>query len=399
MYLPGMVIIILSGCRCLKTTRPTARLSSDPNNGRDEPSNSNSKALQASTSIFPSSGLKTQGHSQSIPQKIASDSLKGLKGTHPAGLSHADGSEQTKPTSSRLPLHSDHLKSLSYTPSGFSHSITRPQIDANDRTIVFQNSSKHSGHSNCSFSVEPNLDAYPFSYIIPRTNDQACNIYGPLCQTGYTTVGVSLSGCQSTSETLTCSSYLSSQSTYLARFPKTSVEYMPDDDYADEITHGIAGEIAGYLPFEWIKGFGRSDECFQYINRCEYWDPYWKRRDKLDHVFEDFGCPANGSWRKMANYDQPIGASAMQPLFPPGVFNLNQSVPNGENALVVAACGGRCFFQVREVNLNFWTGPSMISECARRGKSVKTYRLPNSRANTTINGTFESVVTTLGQTL
>ena len=66
--------------------------------------------------------------------------------------------------------------------------------------------------------ANPGETLAPFSYYIPYDAPQACDIYGPTCQTGDITVRVSVSECQSSTTSLPCSSYLAAQAQYLDHF-------------------------------------------------------------------------------------------------------------------------------------------------------------------------------------
>ena len=114
--------------------------------------------------------------------------------------------------------------------------------------------------TNTSFAVNSTIaastntstsEASQFSFIIPYNQTQACDIYGPLCQTGSITVGVNLTSKTSTT-VLPCSSYLTAQSSFLV-----SEGYAGESDLEES---GIAiGD--GDWPTEWWIDFGRSPEC------------------------------------------------------------------------------------------------------------------------------------------
>ena len=106
--------------------------------------------------------------------------------------------------------------------------------------------------TNSTIAVSTNTttsEASQFSFIIPYNKTQACDIYGPLCQTGSITVGVNLTSKTSTT-VLPCSSYLTAQSSFLF----------------SEAGGGSADfdELYNNWPVEWQRDFGRSPECRSY---------------------------------------------------------------------------------------------------------------------------------------
>ena len=91
-----------------------------------------------------------------------------------------------------------------------------------------------------------------FSYIIPYSQSQECNIYGTLCQTGSITVGVNLTT-TTTNTVLPCSSYLTAQSRFLTSLyisHSGEIAEYGDDDYTYYDT-----------PKDWQVNFGQSPEC------------------------------------------------------------------------------------------------------------------------------------------
>lgn len=120
--------------------------------------------------------------------------------------------------------------------------------------------------SNTSFAVNSTIavstntstsEASQFSFIIPYKQTQACNIYGPLCQTGSITVGVNLTS-KTSATVLPCSSYLTAQSSFLVSEGDPQSD---DTEPYDEL--GVAFEDTGW-PVEWWTDFGRSPECRSY---------------------------------------------------------------------------------------------------------------------------------------
>ena len=112
--------------------------------------------------------------------------------------------------------------------------------------------------TNTSFTVNSTVavstntstsEASQFSFIIPYNQTQACDIYGPLCQTGSISVGVNLTSTTSTT-VLPCSSYLTAQSSFLASVGSAQADGIAFDDNP--------------WPDEWWTDFGRSPECRSY---------------------------------------------------------------------------------------------------------------------------------------
>lgn len=97
-----------------------------------------------------------------------------------------------------------------------------------------------------STSPSPTSTGYSFpNWIRPAKNNQECDIYGPLCQTGSITVAVNLTS--TTSPTVVpCSSYLSAQAYSMAgaAFLDHYRIYVGDEDYS--------------------SSFGRSPQCTSY---------------------------------------------------------------------------------------------------------------------------------------
>lgn len=115
--------------------------------------------------------------------------------------------------------------------------------------------------ANVSGQLYPNKSSTSiarFSFIIPYDQTQDCDIYGPICQTGLITVGVDLTTATTTT-VLPCSSYLSTQSTYL--------EY---GDLSEPHAYPEGWTDGFYIDFpdltKWANNFGRSPECRSYAS-------------------------------------------------------------------------------------------------------------------------------------
>ena len=149
-----------------------------------------------------------------------------------------------------------------------------------------------------------------FPFIIPYNQTQECNIYGPICQTGVITVGIDLIS-TTTTTTMPCSSYLTSQSSYISHF-----NFFPD-------------AIKPFWPAEWKVGFGRSPECTSYAD-------VWRNQGK--YTFSS--CGSN---------DAIVTASpgiVLPHQIPPGVL---RQIP-----FLVYECCGNCTLDVSEVRLYYF---------------------------------------------
>ena len=159
--------------------------------------------------------------------------------------------------------------------------------------------------TNASFS------AGPFSYVIPFSESQKCDIFGPICQTGLITVGVSLAS-STTTTTLPCSSYLSAQAAHLLSAKVES-----------------GGQITLEDAREWLTAFGRSPECRSYAKI---------QRDEVNYTFSVCG-----------NRNTIIQASEQFLLpaqIPPGVFDRFRPLDY--------ACCGNCTLMIPEVRLLYF---------------------------------------------
>ena len=112
--------------------------------------------------------------------------------------------------------------------------------------------------ANVSSQLFPNISstsASKFSYIIPFDQTQDCNIYGPICQIDFITVGVNLTTAITTT-VLPCSSYLSATSTHLV------------DESADSDADKFDACEPMYDPdlWNWILNLGQSPECRSYAD-------------------------------------------------------------------------------------------------------------------------------------
>ena len=160
--------------------------------------------------------------------------------------------------------------------------------------------------------------ASQFSFIIPYDQTQACDIYGPLCQTGSITVGVDLTS-KTTSTVLPCSSYLSAQSSFLGPLN------IDDESW----------------PAEWATNFGHSPECHSYARAF----------DKGQYTASNCGSH-NPSVIPVAS--QGLGDSYPVGI-PPGVIRY-------WTAFEFYSCCGNCTLQVPEIRLLYFPD-STTTEC------------------------------------
>ena len=161
--------------------------------------------------------------------------------------------------------------------------------------------------------------ASQFSFIIPYDKTQACDIYGPLCQTGSITVGVDLTS-KTTSTVLPCSSYLSAQSSFLGPL-----------DIDDES-----------WPGEWVTSFGHSPECRSYARAF----------DKGEYTASE--CD-NGNPSIFSVATQMGSPDAYPVEVPPGVIRYL-------TAFEFYSCCGNCTFQAPEIRLLYFPD-STTTEC------------------------------------
>ena len=155
-----------------------------------------------------------------------------------------------------------------------------------------------------------------FPYILPTGTNQACNIYGATCQPGSITVSSVASDCHASMVTVPCSSYLASQSTFLA------TAYWGQTDQV----------VAKPWLTSWRAGFGRSPEC---------------------HSFQDILQKAGngGRWTfSECMGDESVGSATMSGAVPP------QVPPFVENQAYFQEweCCGSCYLDTPDVRLYYF---------------------------------------------
>ena len=171
--------------------------------------------------------------------------------------------------------------------------------------------------TNLSFSAtNASFPAGPFSFIIPYSQTQQCDIYGPICQTGSITVGVDLTSITTTA-TFPCSSYLTAQAAYLSSFQPNP------------------GAIFPFWPGDWDSGFGHSPECKSYAE-------VWQRGGQ----YTISNC---GSSDTVIQAAAPSDGIALPTQVPPGVLRAIPATPHE-----VYECCGNCSLNVPEVRLYYF---------------------------------------------
>ena len=188
--------------------------------------------------------------------------------------------------------------------------------------------------TNASFS------AGPFSYLIPFSQSQKCDIFGPICQTGLITVNVSLAS-STTTTTLPCSSYLTAQAAHLLSAKVESGGHITLEDAR-----------------EWLTAFGRSPECRSYAkiqrNEENYTFSVCGNRNTIIQASEQFSLPAQ---------------------IPPGVFDRFRPLDY--------ACCGNCTLIIPEVRLLYFPDPA-APQCehqASNSSAVVSARAINKRVH------------------
>ena len=181
------------------------------------------------------------------------------------------------------------------------------------------NASVNTLSSETNSSSSANDDSFPtgpFSFIIPYNQTQACDIYGPLCQTGSITVGVDKTSATTTT-TVPCSLYLTAQAAYLS-----AVEPNP-------------GAIFPFWPDDWGNSFGYSPQCTSYAQ-------VWQRGGQ----YTISNC---GSSDTVIQASRPSNGIALPTQIPPGVL---RAVPGAPHE--VYECCGNCSLHVPQVRLYYF---------------------------------------------
>ena len=199
-----------------------------------------------------------------------------------------------------------------------------------------------------------------FSFLIPYNQTQSCDIYGPICQTGFITVAVSLNSTRTTSSTLACSSYLTAQSAYLSAFNDPQ---QPGANFP-------------FWPYDWQSNFGRSPECKSYA----------RAYDNQGQITLS-GCDTPQS---VVSAQQSDGELPSQ--LPPGVLRHQE--------MLRYECCGNCSVDVPQVRLYYFPDPDAAKYCANETQASEgnlTTRAVDRRAITPNAG--EVTATLSGYTL
>lgn len=192
---------------------------------------------------------------------------------------------------------------------------------------------------NCTITQPPASNSFfgqnatksAFSYYIPYESPQACNIYGPTCQTGFITLNVSLGHCTATSTVLPCSSYLATQGQYLRAF---------DFDWTGPDVHA--------MPYEWQKRFGRQPECRSYSDALQH-----------DGTLTMSGCPNGPSLLDVSG--QRTAPAQIPPNYIPAQRQTNQTG---------FQCCGACAFHLPKVHVYYFPDPKAKAYCESRGRRI-----------------------------
>ena len=178
--------------------------------------------------------------------------------------------------------------------------------------------------------------SYP-GFIRPSENNQACDLWGPLCQTGTIKVDVNLTS-TITPTTVPCSVYLSAQS---YSFTTSLIQYY----------YLSTKDTATYLP-----SFGHSPQCTSFVNLIR------QRPETLSFS----NCGSNQDTKSF--YKQ----------FPAGVDMSNNDVPTQWNC-----CGlSNCVFDASPIELFYFPGQEE-AQCVRTTVSGKVTRVTDANLNGT----------------
>lgn len=207
-----------------------------------------------------------------------------------------------------------------------------------------------------SLTTNASFSAGPFPYIIPYNQSQQCDIFGPICQTGLITVGVSLAS-STTITTLPCSSYLTAQAAHLL---------------SGRVESG--GHITQKDAREWLTAFGRSPQCKSFAG---------VHRNEGQYTLSDCGS-SNTIIQASEGFSLPT-------QIPPGVFDRFRPLDY--------ACCGNCTLIIPEVRL-FYFPDEVASQCENQpsnSSAIVSARAINKRVQS-LNNTG-SVAILSGHTL
>ena len=184
-----------------------------------------------------------------------------------------------------------------------------------------------------------------FSYIIPYSQKQDCDIYGPICQTGSITVGVNLTTA-TTSTVLPCSSYLSAQSAYLENENRNLILSNANTDWGADDDPGWQNSFDDYLfgypdLMNWNINFGQSPECRSYAKAMRQGQYKISDCGTSNTVIQTIGG---------VQYGYPS-------QLPPGVVR-DYNIDFNDT---IGTCCGDCSLEIPEVRLYYFTDQTIIN--------------------------------------
>jgi len=205
-----------------------------------------------------------------------------------------------------------------------------------------------------------------FPYIVPYGQRQVeCDIYGPICQTGSITVGVSL-GTTTSATILPCSSYLSAQS---KEFGSTDYLLKYQQDPHSQV------EWSG----DWPSNFGRSPECKSYAQaygRGHYTISGCGNQNSIIQTSLNAGYGAGPPWH-----------ATVPSQIPPGVLRYFAFGYTG-------TCCGDCSLDVSEVRLYYF--PNDTTTDCRHNSTFNTASTQDDELEEWINRTVLKTASSLG---
>ena len=184
------------------------------------------------------------------------------------------------------------------------HTVSSTSLGPSDRALNASSGDAATRFRNDSLTPSPTIK-FQDLVTLKAFKDQECKTFGPLCQTGFFTLGTSTAGSIATTS-IPCSSYLAAQAS----------EIKADPD----------------LSYSWGRNFGRSPQCTSYAKAIMHHD----LRDS-PKLFSD--CPAS--------YQQGIPTGIpIDEILPPAVSFLK-----GNKSL---HCCGPCAIFVPRVRLIYF---------------------------------------------
>ena len=210
----------------------------------------------------------------------------------------------------------------------------------------------HTG-SNCHVSIANRTIRQDsiFPYEIPYGTTQSCDIFGPTCQPGFITLSSTGRDSRLTLATLPCSSYLSSQKSFV---------------------NGIAPDDTTAKVPEWDAIFGRSPECWSFadihlsLNVSSFTWTYSQCENRKTVYTVGLTDPRRGL--------------KMPAAFPPRVVR-------GKDIIVDLPCCAGCAINAADIRLYYFRDQAAIDYCHSQGRKVV---VPSEMLNGTANITRAS---------